>query len=103
MDRLLFHFENARRAGTGLARSVMIDNVAMRLEKTVPIGPSNGSSNFCAITFISQPSWVENTICLFITGRKGWLFSGSPKGTRTSAILHALIETAMHNQWNPQV
>lgn len=47
-------------------------------------------------------NWVENAIRPFVIGRKGWLFSGSPKGAKASAILHSLIETAKHNQWNPR-
>ncbi|WP_019571031.1 transposase domain-containing protein, partial [Thioalkalivibrio sp. ALE11] len=30
----------------------------------------------------------------FAVGRKAWLFSGSPKGAETSAMLYTLVETA---------
>ena len=37
---------------------------------------------------------TENAIRPFVTGRKAWLFSGSPRGAHASATLYTLIETA---------
>lgn len=37
---------------------------------------------------------AENAIRPFVIGRKNWLFSGTPKGARSSAALYSLIETA---------
>ena len=37
---------------------------------------------------------AENAIRPFAVGRKNWLFSGSPRGAKASAILFSLIETA---------
>ncbi|WP_156824324.1 IS66 family transposase [Thioalkalivibrio sp. ALE20] len=37
---------------------------------------------------------AENAIRPFAVGRKAWLFSGSPKGAETSAMLYTLVETA---------
>ncbi len=37
---------------------------------------------------------AENAIRPFAVGRKTWLFSGSPKGAETSAMLYTLVETA---------
>lgn len=34
---------------------------------------------------------------LFVIGRKNWLFSNTPKGARSSAILYSIIETAKAN------
>lgn len=40
---------------------------------------------------------AENSIRPFTIGRKNWLFSGSPKGARTSAAMYSIIETAKAN------
>jgi transposase len=37
---------------------------------------------------------AENAIRPFVIGRKNWLFSGTPKGARSSAALYSLIESA---------
>lgn len=44
---------------------------------------------------------VENSIRLFTSGRKNWLFSGSPKGAVASATVYTIIETAKANGFNP--
>ena len=40
---------------------------------------------------------VENAIRPFVVGRKGWLFSSSVRGVKSSANLYSLIETAKAN------
>lgn len=40
---------------------------------------------------------AENCIRPFVTGRKNWLFSGSPKGAAASAEIYTLVETAKAN------
>jgi len=44
---------------------------------------------------------AERSIKPFVIGRKNWLFSNTPKGANTSAILYSLIETAKENDVNP--
>jgi transposase len=44
---------------------------------------------------------VENAIRPFVIGRKGWLFSGSPRGAHASATLYTLVETAKANNLEP--
>jgi transposase len=44
---------------------------------------------------------AENAIRPFVVGRKNWLFSGSPRGAQTSALLYSLIETAKANGLEP--
>jgi transposase len=44
---------------------------------------------------------VENAIRPFVTGRKNWLFSGSPRGAHASATLYSLIETGRANGIEP--
>jgi transposase len=44
---------------------------------------------------------VENAIRPFVTGRKNWLFSGSPRGAHASATIYSLIETARANGIEP--
>lgn len=44
---------------------------------------------------------AENAIRPFAVGRKNWLFSGSPRGAKASAVLYSLIETAKANGLNP--
>lgn len=44
---------------------------------------------------------VENAIRPFVVGRKNWLFSGSPRGADSSALIYSLIETAKANGMEP--
>ena len=44
---------------------------------------------------------AENAIRPFVIGRKNWLFSYSPAGAQSSAVLYSLIETAKANQLEP--
>jgi len=44
---------------------------------------------------------AENAIRPFVIGRKGWLFSGSPRGAQASATLYTLVESAKANQLEP--
>lgn len=44
---------------------------------------------------------AENDIRPFVLGRKNWLFSGSPRGARASAILYTLILNARANGLEP--
>jgi transposase len=44
---------------------------------------------------------VENAIRPFVIGRKNWMFSGSPRGADSSALIYSLIETAKANDWEP--
>ena len=45
---------------------------------------------------------TENAIRPFVVGRKGWLFSGSPRGACASATLYSLIETAKASGLEPR-
>lgn len=44
---------------------------------------------------------TENTIRPFVMGRKNWLFSNTPRGAHSSAILYSLIESAKANGLEP--
>jgi transposase len=44
---------------------------------------------------------VENAIRPFVVGRKNWLFSNTPRGAESSAILYSLIESAKANGLEP--
>lgn len=44
---------------------------------------------------------TERSIKPFVMGRKGWLFSNTPKGADSSAIIYSLVETAKGNQLKP--
>lgn len=44
---------------------------------------------------------IENAIRPFVIGRKGWLFSDSVRGVKSSANLYSLIETAKANGLEP--
>jgi hypothetical protein len=46
-------------------------------------------------------NFVENAIRPFAVGRKNWLFSDTPKGAESSAIVYTLVETAMANGLDP--
>ena len=43
----------------------------------------------------------ENAIRPFTLGRKNWLFSATPKGAKSSAIVYSIIESAKANGLNP--
>jgi len=45
-------------------------------------------------TCVISNNLAENSIRPFTIGRKNWLFSGSPRGAKTSAAIYSLIETA---------
>lgn len=44
---------------------------------------------------------AERSIKPFVIGRKNWLFSCSPKGAATSAVIYSIIESAKENMLNP--
>lgn len=44
---------------------------------------------------------AERSIKPFVIGRKNWLFSNTPNGSKASAILYSLIVTATENDLNP--
>lgn len=43
----------------------------------------------------------ERSIKPFVIGRKGWLFSNTPRGATASAITYSIVETAKENGLNP--
>lgn len=56
---------------------------------------------FCDVGIPLDTNAVENAIRPFVVGRKNWLFSGSPRGADSSALIYSLIETAKANEWEP--
>lgn len=44
---------------------------------------------------------VENAIRPFAVGRKNWLFSNTPRGAHSSAIIYSLVESAKINNLDP--
>jgi transposase len=44
---------------------------------------------------------AERSIKPFVIGRKNWLFSNTPKGAKSSAIIYSVIETAKENNIKP--
>ncbi|MDY5389402.1 transposase, partial [Cloacibacillus porcorum] len=44
---------------------------------------------------------AERSIKQFVIGRKNWLFSCSPKGAETSAVIYSIIERAKENHLKP--
>jgi hypothetical protein len=43
----------------------------------------------------------ERSIKSFVMGRKSWLFSNTPKGAQSSAIIYSVIESAKENHLKP--
>jgi transposase len=43
----------------------------------------------------------ERSIKPFVIGRKNWLFSNTPKGAESSAVIYSIVETAKENSLNP--
>jgi hypothetical protein len=50
---------------------------------------------------MSFTSLIENAIRPFVVGRKNWLFSNTPRGAHSSALLYSLVETAKANNLEP--
>ena len=44
---------------------------------------------------------AERSIKPFVMGRKNWLFSNTPAGAKSSAVIYSLIETAKENELDP--
>jgi len=44
---------------------------------------------------------AERSIKPFVIGRKNFLFSNTPRGARSSAIIYSIIETAKENNLKP--
>lgn len=44
---------------------------------------------------------AERAIKPFVIGRKNWLFSNTPNGARSSAILYSIVQTCLINKINP--
>jgi transposase len=44
---------------------------------------------------------AERSVKPYVIGRKNWLFSNTPAGARTTAMLYSIIETAKENQIDP--
>lgn len=44
---------------------------------------------------------AERSIKPFVIGRKNWLFSNTPQGADSSAVVYSIIETAKENKLNP--
>ena len=40
---------------------------------------------------------AERVVKPFVIGRKNWLFSNTPRGARSSAIIYSIVETAKAN------
>jgi transposase len=43
----------------------------------------------------------ERSIKPFVIGRKNWMFSNTPKGAASSAVIYSIVETAKENGLNP--
>ncbi len=58
------------------------------------------------INFLESPDLtpdnnaVENAIRPFVIGRKNWMFSNTPRGAKSSAVLYSLVESAKNNKLN---
>jgi len=79
----------------------------------LPKTPLGKAAGYC----LAQRLWLENflldgrleidnnraerSIKPFVIGRKNWLFSKTPSGAKTSAVLYSIIETAKENGLNP--
>ena len=75
-----------------------------KLEKAVTYA-NNQREYLCAflqhgeVEISNNPA--ENAIRPFVVGRKNWLFSDTPKGADSSAIVYTLVETAKANGIDP--
>jgi hypothetical protein len=44
---------------------------------------------------------IERAQRAFVQGRKGWLFSATPRGASASSICYSIVETAKENELKP--
>lgn len=44
---------------------------------------------------------AEQSIKMFVIGRKNWLFSNTPNGASSSSIIYSIIQTAIANNLKP--
>ena len=58
-------------------------------------------------TFLEDPriqlsnNLAEQSIRPFVIGRNNWLFSASPRGASSSALIYSIIQTAIANDLKP--
>ncbi|MGB4008231.1 MAG: transposase domain-containing protein, partial [Bacillota bacterium] len=43
----------------------------------------------------------ERAIRPFVIGRRNWLFSNTPRGAHSSAVIYSIVQTAKENGLNP--
>lgn len=106
-------YEAIRKAGLEKEKPV-IDGFLSWLEQQKP---TRGSRMEKAITYIrNREAYLsryledgrcsfsnnlsENAIRPFVVGRKGWLFSDTPAGAETSAVIYTMVENAKANGVN---
>lgn len=44
---------------------------------------------------------AEQSIKMFVIGRKNWFFSNTPNGASSSSMIYSIIQTAIANQLKP--
>ena len=109
------YFENIISASCDYYLSRGLAKIEKTPEPMKPLGAKNRKGQFLACyTKQAQPLMTyledghcslsnnlsENAIRPFTVGRKNWLFSASPKGAASSAIVYTMVEMAKANDLN---
>jgi transposase len=111
LDETLFLAERKRRTEAQMARiELWLDEQAQAVAPKSALGKAiayaksqfNRATRFVDHVLLTPDNNpVENAIRPFVVGRKGWLFSDTPRGAHASAGIYSLIETAKANGLEP--
>ncbi len=89
---------------------IWLDKKILQVPPSTGVGPAIGFTVRQwdkLVAYLESPQLTpdnnasENAIRPFVLGRKNWLFSGSPKGAKSSCGFYSLIETAKQNDVDP--
>ena len=82
--------------------------------KATPKGPLGKAITYCLNQWVKLTAFLkdgrleldnnraERSIKPFVIGRKNFLFSNTPRGAKSSAIVYSIVETAKENKLNPR-
>jgi transposase len=107
---------NAERYQKRLDESKPIAEELIDWASKLRVLPQSGLGKACTY-MVNQKPWLmnvyldgrleisnnraERSIKPFVTGRKNWLFSNTPRGATASSVIYSIIETAKENELKP--
>jgi len=93
-------FLNARIAGAKVSFVMVINSTFPPQKGDCTLMNCDRQRNFKLRLEMDNNS-AERAIKPFVMGRKAWLFSNTPKGAESSAILYSIVKTAKGNRLKP--